>query len=441
MTRFVMWPLRVTAAGEMSMGLAEARCRHLPIALLAAVACLPRPAVAQGVAELRAMIEAQRQQLAEQARLLERLEERLDELESAAEEAREEAESAAEVVDSKPVVTSDDTGIALTISGQINRMVTAGYDGDRTRLYHVDNNNSSSRLRVEGSAEPAAEVSLGTRFEFEVQPNPSTEVSQRDQNLGTAEFTDRLVEAYVEHEAYGRLTIGKGSTAADGTPEVDLSGTTVVATSRVEDTAGGLLFYDRDLDALGDTTIGDVFDNFRGLSRQNRLRYDTPSLAGFTIAVDAIADARWSTALRWSGEDEAFQAAAAIGYADPGGNRDWIISSSASVLHEPTGLSLTFALSGRDNPGRDDAASLYGKLGWQRDFFDFGRTHFSIDHARNDDVAAAGDEARSIGVAAVQDIEDYGIELYGSYRFHALDRPGSNFADIHTFSLGTRVRF
>jgi hypothetical protein len=319
-------------------------------------------------------------------------------------------------------------------------MVTGAYDGDNTKVFHVDNVNSSSRLRVVGSAERDA-FTLGTRFEFEMRSNASTEVNQRNDDTGIQGFRERLVEAFFEHDDLGRVTIGQGATAADGTSETDLSGTTVIAYSSISDTAGGLLFFDDDADALSGTSIGNVFNNFDSLSRQDRIRYDTPTFLGFTAAVDAVSDARWTAALRWSGQNDMIRAAAAFGYSDPGGDRDWILSSSASALHLPTGLSLTVSAAGRDNPNRDDALSLYGKLGWQRDFFSFGRTHLALDIARNDDVAIEDDEATSIGFAAVQNITDFGLELYGLYRWHELDRNGADFDDIHIFTLGTRVRF
>lgn len=401
------------------------------------------PAMAQSAAELRELIELQRQQIEQQARQLELMEERLQELEAQAIVADELPPSPAlppEVVADESRVRSGDTGISLALSGQVNRMVTGAYDGDDTKIFHVDNVNSSSRLRVVGSAKSEA-WTIGTNFEFEMRSNASSEVSQVNEATGIQGFRERKIEAFFDHADFGRVTIGQGDTAANATSEVDLSGTTVIAYSGVADTAGGLLFFDSDADELSGTSIGNVFNNFDGLSRQDRIRYDTPTFLGFTAAADAISDQRWSGALRWSGQTDDLRAAAAFGYSDPGGDRDWIISSSASVLHQPTGLSVTVAAAGRDNDGRDEGTYLYGKLGWQRDLFSFGRTHLAVDYGRNDDVAVEDDQAESIGFAAVQNIEDFGIELYGLYRWHTLDRNGADFDDVHIFTLGTRVRF
>lgn len=413
------------------------------LALLTVAATLPVEGRAQTVDELRQMIELQRQQLEAQARQLEVMEQRLRELEGTAAAMTETTETlrrqAAELED-EPMMRSGGTGIELALSGQISRMLTLGSDGDSTKLYHVDNVNSGSRLRVVGSARPSESVTVGTNFEFEMRSNASTEVSQVNEDTGTVSFRDRVVEVFAEHEDLGRLTLGQGSTAYDGAAQTDLSGTTVVAYSSISDLAGGLLFYDDDTGDLSTTSIGNVFNNFDG-PRLDRLRYDSPKLAGFTIAADTASDQRWSAALRWAGRGAGLSAAAAVAYADPGGNNDWVVNSSGSVLHEATGFSVTLAASGRDNSGRDDGLFLYGKLGWQADLFRFGRTFTSVDFGLNDDVAVEGDEARSVGVFAVQTIRDFGIDLFGGYRLHRLDRDGADFEDIHTVTLGTRVRF
>jgi len=414
-----------------------------PALLVAGSLLVATPAPAQTVEELRELIELQRQQIEQQARQLEVLEGRLDELEAQAIDVEEPPPATVlppSVVAEEARVRSGDTGVSLAISGQINRMVTVADDGDDTKVFSVDNTNSSSRIRFVGTASPTEEITVGTLLEAELRSNASTEVSQLDEDTGTANFRDRHVDIFVEHEALGKLSLGQGSTAYDGATQVDLSGTSVIAYSGIADLAGGLLFFDDDLDALSDTSIGTVFNSFDG-PRLDRLRYDTPRFAGFTLSGDLAADQRWSTALRWAGKTSAWRAVAAAAYADPGGDRDWVVNSSASLLHEATGVSVTAAASGRDNSGRDNGFYLYGKLGWQRDLFSFGRTFLSLDYARSDDVAVEGDEATSVGLFAVQTVHDFGIDVYGGYRFHRLDRDTASFDDIHTFTLGSRVRF
>jgi predicted porin len=115
--------------------------------------------------------------------------------------------------------------------------------------------------------------------------------------------------------------------------------------------AGGILFYDDDTDALSTATnIGSVFSNFDGLSRRNRVRYDSPAFWGFQLSGSLLSDGG-DVALRYAakwGEDWKF--AAAVAYADPQATSDTVANQyngSASILHssgiEPDG--------GRGHPG------------------------------------------------------------------------------------------
>jgi hypothetical protein len=41
----------------------------------------------------------------------------------------------------------------------------------------------------------------------------------------------------------------------------------------------------------------------------------------------------------------------------------------------------------------------------------------------------------------VQTVSDWGIELFGGYRWHSLDRDDADFDDVNVFSAGSRIRF
>jgi hypothetical protein len=99
--------------------------------------------------------------------------------------------------------------------------------------------------------------------------------------------------------------------------------------------------------------------------------------------------------------------------------------------------------SGFDGGTRGDTPySLYGKLGWDTELLRFGPTGFGVDYAWNENVSEDGDQGRSLGVAAVQVLGDYGIELHTQFRWYTVDRGEQpRFDDIFLGTLGTRVRF
>ncbi len=94
--------------------------------------------------------------------------------------------------------------------------------------------------------------------------------------ISEGHFNERHMDIWIEK--WGTLRLGQGDTATNGTSEVDLSGTAVAAYSSVADVGGGFEF--RDNGDIG-ITVRDSRSNFDGLSRKDRVRYDTPRWAGF----------------------------------------------------------------------------------------------------------------------------------------------------------------
>ncbi len=223
---------------------------------------------------------------------------------------------------------------------------------------------------------------------------------------------------------------------------MDLSGTTVVAYSGIGDLAGGLEFARSD-GTLG-PSIGDVFSNFDGLSRDDRVRYDTPSISGFKGSVSTIEGGAFDAALRFGGEIAETKVVTALGYADASSrdsrNFDQL-NGSVSVLF-PMGLSLTGAAGTRDaDGGGDDPLFYYGKLGYTFDAFEFGATSVALDYAVTEDLDQEGDEFASYGAFLVQNVDRIATEVYLGARNHELDRVGDDFDDLFALLAGARVKF
>ncbi len=334
--------------------------------------------------------------------------------------------------------------VSLTVSGQVNRGILVTDDGDDTDVFFVDNDNSSTRIRLLGDAKFNEDINIGSVIEVQFESNSTADVSQDDQrNVGANNFTERKLEVFVDSKSYGRLWLGQGDTASNGTSEVDLSGTGVVGYSGVADFAGGIQFQeDGDLSGV---TIGETFSNLDGLSRDDRIRYDTPIYSGAKLSASAIADDRWDVALRYARElFGAHEFETAIAYADVDDDFDQV-SASASVLLGDfvPGANATIALGNRDfdEGGRNNASFIYGKLGYQFTPFSIGDTAVAVDYYYGEDIDQDGDEATSIGLVAVQNIDRIGTELYAGLRNHELDRDGADFDDVNGLLVGARVKF
>ena len=401
---------------------------------------------AEKVQELQRVIDAQQKQLDEQMQLLRELKTQIDSL---AEEKKttvqtppaEDAEMTVQAPVEK-VVTSGQERVKLSISGQVNRAVNIVDDGKDTEAYNVDNDNSESRVRFDGTARINNDLTLGTRIELTIAPNKAGNVDQNDKETNNI-FDQRITELILDSKRFGKLSLGKGHTASYGTASVDLSGTGVISYATIADTAGGMLFRQTSDDSLTNVRIVHAFNSLDGLNRRSRVRYDTPTFYGLRLATSLVSDERYDISLWWGGQGYGFKAAGAAAIANPNeDDTDLQYDGSFSILHEDTGLNLTMSagLLERDNHG--DAQNLYAKVGWLTRFFSFGETAFGVDYTRSLNLPTDSDDGYSVGVAAVQQFEEYGTEIYSLYRLHSLDRDVEpSVHDINVVSLGARVKF
>lgn len=161
------------------------------------------------------------------------------------------------------------------------------------------------------------------------------------------------------------------------------------------------------------------------------------------LSTSAISDERYDGALYWGGQGYGLKAAAAAAFADPNeDDTDFQYDGSFSLLHEDTGLNLTLSGGLKDRDSQSDPQNFYAKAGWLTRFFDVGETAFGVDYTRSLNLPTEDDDGYSAGVAAVQQFDEYGTEVYLLYRLHSLDRDAApDVHDISVGSIGTRVKF
>lgn len=397
--------------------------------IVAGMALSVSPAAAQTVDELRRQIQV--------------LTERLDAMERRqAEEAEARAAAPVAAAPDQDIITSGNDNIELSISGQVNRGVLFVDNGPSEEFFHVDNDNSSTRVRFIGAGRLTEDVTVGTQIEVQFESNSTAAIRiDQDSPAGPNNFTERKLELFVDSERFGRLWVGQGDTASNGTSEVDLSGTAVVAYSGIQDMAGGIAFAD-ETNALG-PRINQAFNQFDGLSRDDRLRYDTPSFMGFTASASAVDGGSWDAALRFAGAIEDVKVAAAAAYANANSRQGFEQYNGSVSVRLPMGLSFTGALGTRDVEGstEDDPVTYYAKLGYAFDLIDFGKTAVAIDYGRTEDLARDGDEFNTYGAFLVQNFDAVATEFYLGVRNHELDRDGTDFDDILAVIAGGRVKF
>lgn len=352
---------------------------------------------------------------------------------------------------------------SLTVSGQVNRAVLFADDGENAEIFHVDNDNSSTRIRFVGKGQVTDDFSVGTLIELDWESANSPTVNQNNtETTNPGGFTERHMTVYLDSKKLGRLWLGQGDTASNGTSEVDLSGTAIVTYSGVVDMAGGILFQDAANGNAFGTKIGSHYSNNDGLSRNDRIRYDTPTLAGFKLSLSHTGGGAADAALRYSGKFAGTKVSAAIAYSNQSSNsssKEDGINGSVSVLHD-SGINATFSMSTVElerpktlakTVGNNDTQShLYAKIGYIAKIFEVGTTRFSIDYGMADDVSVEGDEFTAYSVAVVQNFKDIAADFYLAIKNHELDRTGLNtatvpvafdFEDVLAVMAGARVKF
>jgi hypothetical protein len=325
----------------------------------------------------------------------------------------------------------------VKLSGQISQAITFADNGTDDDVLFVDNNNSGTRFRLTGKMDVSPGLTAGVVWETQYQDNSSStiDIGSKDDST-TNELTSRKRDLWFKG-GWGKLSLGKGDGAANGTSEVDFSGTSYIAEYSGNNLDDGISFAD----SAGNKLVknGAAFSNFDGLSRNNRLRYDTPAYGPIGVAVSAGQD-KAELGLRYQQKlGGGSKVGAALGYVgadNPGSANFKQLGLSASYL-AASGFNVTGHYGERDTDGSAvDPEGTYIKIGQK-----MGLHAVSLAYHKVDDLAAAGDEAERVNLAYVYNIAK-GVELFGFYQNSSLDRTfGPSIEDVDQFSIGSRIKF
>lgn len=384
--------------------------------------------------------------------------------------------------------------VSLKLSGHVHVGLLVWDDGGDTDVFIVDNGNANTRFRFKGNAKIQSGYTAGFEIEFDVDghansngvsnngsqvdelfdaPTRATQDAAGDDcggGPGCGEQSDilelRKAELFIK-TPYGKVSLGQGKTASDDTAHVDLSGTKLVSQVNHIQTIGQEFTFRRADGTLTSVTKGNVVSNIDGLSRDNRIRYDSPSIANFIFSSSFGEDDQWDVALRYKNKYKDFRVAGAIAYGErqdnsaPGAATEReVLDGSVSLRHVPTGLSFTFAAGDfDDNAGARSTINqtfYYGKAGIVRKINSLGSTAFSVSYGLGDEFfvgetgASSGlgiqdAEYEHVGIQVLQKIDAAAMDLYFGWYNDSFDAPGvtglENLEDINLFLVGSRVRF
>jgi predicted porin len=334
--------------------------------------------------------------------------------------------------------------VKYKLSGQVNRAVVYQSDGQNSDIQFVDNNTSGSRWRMKGSEDIGNGMKVGFNWEWQAQSNKAggaigSQPSGLSQDL-------RKSEVWFSG-GWGKVSLGKGDGAGNGTTEVDLSNTDNV-TYYGRTSFGGAVEWRT---GAGNTitsggkvlTHGDTFSEFDAFSRYDRVRYDTPSLGPVTLSVSAGGVDLYEGAARWSQGLGGGQISAGLFYGKHSGgigakgveNR---YGGSVSYLFSfGTNITLAGAENEPDVTGSTKANTWYLKVGHK-----WGNNAVSVSYGESKDVIV-GFNDKGFQIGFNHNIPKAKADLYAGIQSNTLDTPSGVTAvdDIYTVAVGTKLKF
>jgi hypothetical protein len=365
--------------------------------------------------------------------------------------------AAALVAIAAPVISSPaEAGLAngndngVVISGAITRSLMYTDNGDSNDWTQVDGGDDNSRLRILVSGKMTESIAVGGIWEANLPTlndddstanNNSTTATEGNTTAGGAKaFALRKVEVTFTHATMGKLSIGSNGTASDNKPSLDSTGS-----NNSGMTAGGLQMV-FDSTALTETanTAGAAFSSYFG-GTTARVRYDTPSIAGFKAAV-AFGDGNfWDAGLTYGATYGDFQVAAAVQLAHGGGTATSETYGGGIAVKHASGISAG-AHMGAEAGGVSatiEGSSWGAEMGYTTTAVsNLGATSFNVVYAESSEATLADYDAELIGIHFQQNLPA-GVDLYANYEMTSFDdnNAATSLDDISMFLVGTRLKF
>ncbi|MGD9830179.1 MAG: porin [Hyphomicrobiaceae bacterium] len=367
--------------------------------------------------------------------------------------------------------------VSVTLSGQVNRALLYWNDGSESGVYSIDNTQSSTRMRLRGSAKIAAHWTAGFYMEWETVGAPGSAVNQIDSRGGAGTGNTlagrlglRQANWWIKHAQLGTLTVGRLSIATKDLSLITLGGISAASYSLQLNGNG---FFLRPVgftgvEGLSTNTLGNFWPK-QDTHRAEGVRYDSPTIAGFTLSAAWADDDRWDVALRYAGEFSGVRIAGGVGYFSDGweqattagllgsrGSREQnSFMATLALMHVPTGLFVngqyfhtSFDGSGDITAGvatpfgtkRKDQTWFWVSAGISKNWFGIGNTAIFGEYGNGQDgrtglnltLPGAGNTLAEVtdsevtmwGIGIVQHINAADMELYLSYRHVDLDVKG-----------------
>ena len=334
--------------------------------------------------------------------------------------------------------------VKYKLSGQINRAAVYDDDGQQTDVQFIDNLSSGTRWRLTGSEDIGNGMKVGFNWEWQNSSNAGG-AAIKSGDTGDSQSM-RKAEVWFSG-GWGKVSLGQGDGAGNGTTEVDLSDTWNVAyTGRSSfggsvawrTGSGGQINSAGSAVASGGITHGSTFSHFDAFSRYDRIRYDTPALGPVTLAVSAGQADRYEGAVRWSQGLGGGQISAAAFYGVQNNvTKNRYGGSIAYLFSFGTSLQAEYSENEPDFTGSTKGKNWYVKVGHK-----WGNNAVSIGYGESKDIVV-GFKDKGFNIGFNHNIPKAKVDLYAGIAGNSLDTPSgvSSVDDIYTVTVGTKLKF
>lgn len=343
--------------------------------------------------------------------------------------------------------TGQAQALDVTLSGQVNRTISLVDDGIDSEVLFQDCGCTGTRFRIIGGQDLGNGYSTGSNIELQFQSNStfSTNIQTPDgQVLGPSTSNGALRKADVFiGTPFGKISLGQGDGASNGISEHDLSDTWI-ASYNAPSGPGAIALRESATGDVSDLAVTSVTSQYDGFSRNDRIRYDTPSFGGVTLSGSA-GNSFQEVAARYSGDLGGVSVSAGIGFATNDAGVDRTMGAASFLLANGLNFTYSFGVQSTDNDidplGNElDSFTNYGKIGYR--FGDGNQHAVSVAAGFDTDRTFADLEGTRFDLAYINNIAK-GVKLYVGLNTVQIDSPAgvADFEDVFAFFGGGRFTF
>jgi hypothetical protein len=365
-------------------------------------------------------------------------------------------------VSAPAISTPADAGLAngndngVVISGALNRSLQYVDNGLANGWTNTDGGTDNSRLRILVSGQLTESIKVGGTWEANLpisqgQGATTTPVGTSQQGTIAAgatagTFGFRKTDIKFSHATMGSFSIGQGTVSSDNKPSMD--GT--VSNNSGMSHGGSVSVYDETANTTTAFLGSAQFSSYFG-GRMDRIRYDTPKIAGFGLSATLADNDYYDAGLTYGASFGDMTVGVGLQMRHLGGADSPAENFGGGVaLKHASGLSAGAHYGKESGSGQSTATNLeisgssWGvEAGYTTSAMNsLGATSVNVIYTEADDTVFANFEAESIQVHFRQKMPA-GLEAYAAYEVASFDdgSAATSLDDISVFLVGTKLSF